>query len=131
MKKVSTYQDVVNSFHSTFQDKVENPDALERVWFFKAVGKFSHEIARLNIDEELFEFDIQLERYVIDTLGVMMKEFYQQTELSKVNKRISIVSKDISIDGSNGTKTATKAELEMVNEEVRNMVYKQTPSAYN
>jgi len=131
MKKVSTYQDVVNSFHSTFQDKVEIPDALERVWFFKAVGKFSHEIDRLNFDEELFEFDIQLDRYVIDTLGVMMKEFYQQRELSKVNKRISIVSKDISIDGSNGTKTATKAELEMVNEEVRNMVYKQTPSAYN
>ena len=131
MKKVSTYQDVVNCFHSTFQVKVEIPDALERVWFFKADGKFSHDIDRLNFDEELFEFDIQLDRYVIDTLGVMMKEFYQQRELSKVNKRISIVSKDISIDGSNGTKTATKAELEMVNEEVRNMVYKQTPSAYN
>ena len=52
MKKVSTYSDVVNSFHSTFQDKVEIPDALERVWFFKAGGKFSHEIDRLNFDEE-------------------------------------------------------------------------------
>lgn len=131
MKKVSTYQDVVNSFHSTFQDKVEIPDALERQWFFKAVGKFSHEIDRLNFDDEVYEFDVLLDRYIIDTLGVMMKEFYQQRELSKVNKRISIVGKDLSVDGNGNTKSATKNELEMVNEEVRNMVYKQTPTAYN
>ena len=131
MKKVSTYSDVVNSFHSTFQDKVEIPDALERVWFFKAVGKFSHEIDRLNFDEELYEFDTLLDRYVIDTLGVMMHEFYQQRELSKVNKRVSIDTKDISVDGSGNAKTASKAELETIHEEVQSMLYKQTPTAYN
>ena len=131
MKKVSTYSDVVNSFHSTFQDKVEIPDALERVWFFKAVGKFSHEIDRLNFDEELYEFDTLLDRYVIDTLGVMMHEFYQQRELSKVNKRVSIVTKDISVDGSGNAKTASKAELETIHEEVQSMLYKQTPTVYN
>lgn len=131
MKKVSTYSDAVNSFHSTFQDKVEIPDALERVWFFKAVGKFSHEIDRLNFDEELYEFDTLLDRYVIDTLGVMMHEFYQQRELSKVNKRVSIVTKDISVDGSGNAKTASKAELETIHEEVQSMLYKQTPTAYN
>lgn len=131
MKKVSTYSDVLNSFHSTFQDKVEIPDALERVWFFKAVGKFSHEIDRLNFDEELYEFDTLLDRYVIDTLGVMMHEFYQQRELSKVNKRVSIVTKDISVDGSGNAKTASKAELETIHEEVQSMLYKQTPTAYN
>lgn len=131
MKKVSTYSDVVNSFHSTFQDKVEIPDTLERVWFFKAVGKFSHEIDRLNFDEELYEFDTLLDRYVIDTLGVMMHEFYQQRELSKVNKRVSIVTKDISVDGSGNAKTASKAELETIHEEVQSMLYKQTPTAYN
>lgn len=131
MKKVSTYSDVVHSFHSTFQDKVEIPDALERVWFFKAVGKFSHEIDRLNFDEELYEFDTLLDRYVIDTLGVMMHEFYQQRELSKVNKRVSIVTKDISVDGSGNAKTASNAELETIHEEVQSMLYKQTPTAYN
>ncbi len=131
MKKVSTYSDVVNSFHSTFQDKVEIPDALERVWFFKAVGKFSHEIDRLNFDEELYEFDTLLDRYVIDTLGVMMHEFYQQRELSKVNKRVSIVTKVIAVDGSGNAKTASKAELETIHEEVQSMLYKQTPTAYN
>ena len=61
----------------------------------------------------------------------MMKKSYQERELSKVNKRISIVSKDLSIDGSNGSKTAAKSELDKVCEELNNMIYKQTPSAYS
>ena len=131
MRKVSTYEDVIKSFHSTFRDKTIIPEGLEREWFLKSVGKYSFEIDPLNFDEELLCFDVELDRYVIDTLGLMMKELYQQRELSKVNKRISIVAKDISIDGSNGTKTATKAELEMVSQEVGEMIYKQTPTAYN
>ena len=85
----------------------------------------------LDFDEELNEFDSKLKRYTIDTLGLMMKKFYQERELSKVNKRISIVSKDLSIDGSNGSKTATLNELEKVSEELDEMIYKQTPSAYD
>lgn len=130
MGKVSTYEDVINSFHSSFQDKVLIPESLEREWFLKAVGKYSYEIDPLNFDEELLEFDTKLDRYVIDTLGSMMKKFYQQRELSKVNKRISIVGKDLSVDGSNGSKTAAKSELEMVSQEVDEMLYKQTPTAY-
>ena len=130
MEKVSTYEDVINSFHSSFQDKVLIPKSLEREWFLKAVGKYSYEIDPLNFDEELLEFDTKLDRYVIDTLGSMMKKFYQQRELSKVNKRISIVGKDLSVDGSNGSKTAAKSELEMVSQEVDEMLYKQTPTAY-
>lgn len=130
MEKVSTYMDVINSFHSTFQDKVEIPDALEREWFFKAVGKFSHELDRLTFDEDTYEFDVLLDRYVIDTLGLMMKEFYQQRELSKVNKRISIVGKDISMNTGTSAKYA-ESELESASSEVESMIYKQTPTAYN
>ena len=131
MEKNTTYEEVINSFHSTFQDKVVVPETLEKVWFLKAVGKYSFEIDSINYDEELNEFDSKLTRYVIDTLGLMMKKFYQERELSKVNKRISIVSKDLSIDGSNGSKTATKNELDDVSKELDEMLYKQTPSAYN
>lgn len=131
MEKNTTYEEVINSFHSTFQDKVVIPETLEKVWFLKAVGKYSFEIDSINYDEELNEFDSKLTRYVIDTLGLMMKKFYQERELSKVNKRISIVSKDLSIDGSNGSKTAAKNELDDVSKELDEMLYKQTPSAYN
>ena len=127
----TTYEDVINSFHSTFQDKVELPSALEEEWFNKAVGKFSYEIEKLNYDEDFEEFDSTLDRYVIDTLGLMMKVYYQERELSKVNKRISIVSKDLSIDGSNASKTAAKSELEMAQNELKEMLYKLTPSAYD
>ena len=131
MEKNTTYTEVINSFHSTFQDKVIIPEGLEKVWFLNAVGKYSFEIDSINFDEELNEFDSKLKRYTIDTLGLMMKKFYQERELSKVNKRISIVSKDLSIDGSNGSKTATLNELEKVSEELDEMIYKQTPSAYD
>ena len=131
MSTNTTYEDVINSFHSTFQDKVVLPEALEKEWFLKAVGKYSYEISPLYFDENLFEFTTKLDRYVIDTLGSMMKKFYQQRELSKVNKRVSIVGKDISVDGSNGSKTAAKAEWEMVSNEVDEMLFKQTPTAYD
>ena len=44
MEKNTTYTEVINSFHSTFQDKVIIPEGLEKVWFLKAVGKYSFEI---------------------------------------------------------------------------------------
>ena len=130
MGKVSTYEDVIYSFHSSFQDKVLIPESLEREWFLKAVGKYSYEIDPLNFDEELLEFDVRLDRYVIDTLGSMMKKYYQQRELSKVNKRVSIVGKEISIDGSGNSKTAAKNELNYVASEVTDMVENQKPTAY-
>ena len=126
----TTYEEVINSFHTTFQDKVEIPESLEREWFMKAVGKYSFEIASIEYDEELGEFDTKLDRYVIDTLGWMMKVFYQERELSKVNKRISIVSKDLSIDGSGSSKSAAKSELEHAQFEFERLLYKQTTTSY-
>lgn len=131
MDEFTRYEDVIDSFHSTFQDRVEIPESLEKLWFKKAVGKFSFEIDSINYDDKLEEFDKKLHRYVVDTLGLMMKVFYQERELSKVNKRISIVSKDLSIDGSNASKTAAKSELDSAKEELKEMLYKLTPSAYN
>lgn len=131
MDEFTKYEDVIDSFHSTFQDRVEIPESLEKLWFKKAVGKFSFEIDSINYDDELEEFDKKLHRYVVDTLGLMMKVFYQERELSKVNKRVSIVSKELSIDGSNASKPAAKLELDSAKEELEKMLYKLTPSAYS
>lgn len=130
MGKVSTYEDVINSFHSTFQDKTIIPESLEKEWFLKAVGKFSHEIEKINFDENLLSFDSKLDRYIIDTLGLMMKKFYQQRELSKANKRISIVGKDLSINSGMSSSKYAEDELSQVSNEVDEMLYRQTPSAY-
>lgn len=127
----TNYLSVLNSFHSSFQDKVILSNLLEKEWFLKAVGKYSHEIEVINYNDETEEFDVELDRYVIDTLAAMMKEYYQQRELSKVNKRISIVGKDLSINSGMSSSKYAENEMLKAESEVNEMLYKQTPSAYN
>lgn len=126
----TTARDVFDSFESSFQDKTEIPEQLELVWLLKAIGRYSIELDPLNFDEELLKFDCKLDRYVIDTLGAFMKQSYQEREVSKVNKRVSIVGKDISIDGNNGSKTAAKNELEYDDNKSSEMIANQMPTAY-
>lgn len=126
----TTARDVFDSFESSFQDKTEIPEQLELVWLLKAIGRYSIELDPLNFNEELLEFDCKLDRYIIDTLGAFMKQSYQEREVSKVNKRVSIVGKDISIDGNNGSKTAAKNELEYDDNKSSEMIANQMPTAY-
>jgi len=126
----TTARDVFDSFESSFQDKKEIAEQLELVWLLKAIGRYSVELDPLNFDEETLEFDCKLDRYVIDTLGAFMKQSYQEREVSKVNKRVSIVGKDISIDGNNGSKTAARNELDYDDRKSSEMIFNQMPTAY-
>lgn len=122
--------EVIQSFESSFADKSVLPVSLEMEWFKKAVGRYSAELSDLNFDVELNQFDTELDRYVIDTLAEFMKQSYQERQYSKVNKRISITGKDLGIDGSNGSKTSTKAELDYVSEKADTMVGNQKVTAF-
>lgn len=126
----TTAQDVFDSFESSFQDKKEIPQALELEWLKKAVGRFSVEVDPLDFDATNMAFSTELDRYVIDTLGAFMKQSYQEREVSKVNKRISIVSRDFSIDGNNGSKNAARNELLYDESKSAQMVDNQKPTAY-
>lgn len=126
----TTANEVIQSFESSFVDKKVLPESLEMEWLKKAVGRFSIELDPLNFDTELNKFDCQLDRYVIDTLAEFMMQSYQERQVSLANKRVSIVGKDISIDGSNGAKTAEKAHLEYIREKASDMVENQKPTAY-
>ena len=99
-------------------------------WLKKAIARFSVELDPLTFDDELLEFNSKLDRYVIDTLAEFMHQMYQERQVSLANKRVSIVGKDLSIDGSNGAKTAEKAHLEYIQEKADNMVANQKPTAY-
>lgn len=123
-------QDVFDSFESSFQDKKVIPDDLELIWLLKAIGRYSVELDKLNFDKDEMEFDCELDRYAIDTLGAFMKQSYQEREVSKVNKRVSIVGKDISIDGNNGSKTAARDELKYDDSKSTEMINNQMPTAY-
>lgn len=126
----TTAKEVFDSFEASFQDKKVIPVELEIVWLLKAIGRYSVELEPLNYDSDTMTFDCKLERYVIDTLGAFMKQSYQEREVSKVNKRVSIVSKELSIDGTNGSKTSAKAELDYDTEKSIQMIDNQKPTAY-
>ena len=122
--------EVIDSFEASFQDKSIIPLELELLWLKKAVAQYSVEIEPISlVDEETF--DGVIDQYVIDTLAQMMKVYYMEREVSKVNKRVSIVSKDLSIDGNNVSKTAAKGELDYNVVKATIMTANQKPTAYN
>lgn len=123
-------QEIIDSFESSFADRQILPESLEMVWLKKAIGRYSVELDPLNFDEELLSFDKKLDRYVIDTLASFMKQMYMERQYSLVNKRISIVGKDLSIDGSGTQKAHTKNELDYSELQSSEMVENQKPTAY-
>lgn len=123
--------DVIESFESSFMDKKEIPDSLEMMWLKKAIGQYSIEISPLEYDEELGEFYSDLDRYTIDVLATMIKIYYLERELSRVDKIASIVGKDLSINGTNGLQKYTQDELLSVKADLIEMLDNLKPSAYN
>jgi hypothetical protein len=127
----TTANEVFDSFDSSFRDKEIIPDGLKLVWLKKAVARYSTELDTINFNEDEMSFDTNIDQYAIDTLAAFMKQMYQEREVSKVNKRVSIVTKDISIDGSGTTKSAARNELEYDNSKSAFMVQMQKPTAYD
>jgi hypothetical protein len=123
-------QEVIDFFESSFADKQVLPDSLEMIWLRKAIGRYSLELDQLNYDEEIMSFDKKLDDYVITTLASFMKQMYQERQYSLVNKRVSIVGKDLSIDGSGSQKVHTKNELDYSEYQSSEIVEHQKPSAY-
>lgn len=127
----TTAQEVFESFESSFADKKIIPLELELYWLKKAVARYSVELDELNFDYKNMKFNCVLSQYVIDTLAAFMLQMYDEREWSRVNKQISIVGKDISIDGAGHTKTAAKAKAEYSNSESSRMISNQKPSAFS
>lgn len=126
----TTANDVIQSFESSFVDKKMLPASLELEWLKKAVGRYSIELDPINFDEEIQEFDCKLDRYVIDTLAAFMKQMYMERQWSLVNKRVSIVGKDLSIGASDNSKKYTQEELSYAESQSIDMVENQKPTAY-
>ena len=126
----TTAQEIYDSFEASFQDKCVIPEELEKVWLLKAVGRYSIELSPIIFNEDENVFDTKLDRYTIDTLGAFMKQSYQEREMSKVNKRVSIVGKDISVNGNGYDKVATRNELEYDRNKSAEMVDNVKPTAY-
>ena len=126
----TTVQDVFDSFESSFRDKEVIPEGLKLVWLKKAVARYSIELDPIEFNEDDMIFEPAIDQYVVDTLAAFMKQMYQERETSKVNKRVSISGKDISVDGGGHSKTAARNELMYDKEKSGFMVQNQKPTAY-
>lgn len=127
----TTFSDVIESFESSFMDKKEIPESLEKIWLVKAIGKYSVEISPLTFDEDLEEFDSDLDRYTIDILATTIKVYYLEREYSRVNKIASIVGKDLSVNSSMSLSKYTEDELRKTKFELSEMYEDLKPPAYN
>ena len=125
------FSEVINSFHSTFADKIEIPDSLELMWLKKSVAAYGVEIAPIEYDEVLAEFSTDLNQYTIDTLGFMMKVMYLERHYSKVNKIASIVGKDLSINGQGNLSKYVEDELAKTQAALEDRLSNLKPTAYN
>ena len=123
--------EVYDSFESSFRDKEIIPDGLKKVWLKKAIARYSVELETLEFSEKTMTFNSVINQYVIDTLAAFMKQMYQEREVSKVNKRVSIVGKDLSVDGGGHSKTASRNELEYDASKSAYMVQMQKATAYD
>lgn len=130
MKK-SRAQEIFDSFESSFRDKVVIPFELELVWLKKAIGRFSTEIEELEFDEDTMQFSKKLDQYAIDTLAAFMKQLYQEREASRINKLISVVTKDLSINAGGHSQVAVREELEYCRSQSELMAHRQKPPAYS
>ena len=95
-----------------------------------AVAQFAAEIDSLEYNPRTGRFGDSVDSYVISILAEYIKQYYMEREVSKVNKRISIVGKDLSIDGSNGAKKYAEEELLYIKDKVSEMVDNLKPTAY-
>lgn len=123
-------QEVIAFFESSFADKHVLPDSLEFIWLRKAIAKYSLELDELHYDDEIMEFDCKLDDYMIETLAQYMRQIYQERQVSLVNKRVSIVGKDLSIDSGGNSKASERNHLEYISQELSEMIEHQKPSAY-
>ena len=127
----TTANEVFQYFETYMRDKEVIPEVLELYWLKRAVARYTLELEPLEFDEELMEFDCELSGTVIDTLAAMMVQMYQHRQVSKVNKRASIVTKDISLDTVSNTKTAEKNLLDYDTDVCDYMIHHQKTTAYN
>lgn len=132
---IISYDDVIETFYSSFQDKYELADELIERWLKRAVGDFSLKVSYITYDSESKKItgeNEDLKDYaVINTLAMLIKKYYQEREYSRVNKIQNIIGKDISLNKTDTTKTHVKNELDYVCDTVDEYYYNQLTPAYS
>ena len=127
----TSYEEVVNVFHSLLKSKFEIEESLEYQWFKNALSDYELEIGTLEFSETDKVFLENIPKYVIKTLGLIMYVNYLTQELSRVTKLNGIIGKDISLTGMDATKRVTMQELENEKLQAEKLLHKQKQHCFN
>ena len=125
-----SYQSVIDIFESSFVSKEISPESLERVWFERAISRYSFEITPLQYDPITLEIEAQ-NYTVADTIAQYMLLFWKERDKAKINLRGQIVTKDISLNGGGSVYTAAKNDYEMILEQLNDLIAKQKTAAFS
>ena len=81
-------------------------------------------------DSDSFDDNGDLKNYVILSLAEIMKSYYMQQEVRRVNQLNNIIGKDISLNGTGDTKKYTRAEADAIDSKIADLYTKQKCPAY-
>lgn len=139
---MTSYTDVISAFESIIKCKYVLADGLVRQWFLNALGEYELNIESLGFNKEndvftssspssdAFDKTGDLKNYVILSLAEIMKSYYMQQEVRRVNQLNNIIGKDISLNGTGDTKKYTKAEADAIDSKIADLYTKQKSPAY-
>lgn len=135
----TTYQDVVNVFEATFQEKYQLDSNLVLQWFNMAIEEFSREIEPLVFDTAINSFlyydkdgnIIPLPYLYIQILGYTIKRYYCERQYDRIIKRTNIIGKDLTLNNTSADKAHAKEELDYVDIKISEFYNKLLPTAYN
>lgn len=131
MADTTTFEDVLNSFHTHLQEKQLLPTGLENAFFESALAYYELEIDHLDYNEDESKFDSKHNRTVVYTLGMIMYTEYLTRELSRIEKLQGFHGKDIQLTGSDESKRTTKSDLELELQRCNEYLHKQKRHGYN
>lgn len=127
----TTMNDVIQSFHTHPQSKNPLPEGLEQAFFQSALAVYELDIHSLNYNETTTEFENDITRSEIYTLGLLMYIEYLTRELSRIEKLNGFYGKDIHLTGSDTSKRVTLEDLQLEIERANELLHKQKTHAYS
>lgn len=124
MADETTFEDVLNSFHTHLQERKPLPSGLDYAFFESALAYYELEINSLDYIEDEQKFKSKLDKTVVYALGMLMYVQYLTRELSRIEKLNGFRGKDIQMTGSDESKRTTKADLDLEIERCDRLMHK-------
>lgn len=139
---MTKYTDVVSAFESIIKNKYPLADELVYQWFVNALAEYELNIGELGFNDvlrvfispsknnESFDSNGNIKRHIVLHLAEIMKSYYMQQEIRRVNQLNNIIGKDISLNGTGDTKKYTKEESDLLDYKIADLYTKQKTPAY-